>query len=85
MHLAINNNSKALLSETFLGFIERINTNKVFLQFIDTPHPNSSGPIPRFWNFHRILKPLEFTQILHKKSAYISKLGGSQNSRIIRI
>ncbi len=23
---------------------------------------NSSGPIPRFWNFHRILKPLEFTQ-----------------------
>jgi hypothetical protein len=35
------------------------------------------GPIPRFWNFHRILKPLELSQSL--------KFNNHQNLGIIRI
>ncbi len=65
-------------------FIYVIFIEKIVVKSVVINKKSSSDPIPRFWDFHSILKQLEFTQILHKKSAYISKLRGSQNSRIIR-
>ncbi len=57
----------------------------------------STGPIPRFWNFHRILKPLEFTHKFPLKDVYkypafplirileSLEFSNYQNFRIIRI